>query len=83
MKKVVKEQNRVIAGKKKKSASRHMTVRIPRGMAIEVERFLNTAQAEKLGFDSKADVVSAAIRLLLKEYGYYREYIKAEKKITI
>lgn len=57
---------------RKISLKRHMTVRIPRSMAMEVERFLKTEQAAKMGFDSKADVVTAAIRKLLMDYGYYR-----------
>jgi hypothetical protein len=50
---------------------RHMTVRIPRGVAEAIEDFLRTEQAVRMGFDSKADVVTAAIRNLLAEYGYY------------
>ncbi len=48
-----------------------MTVRIPRGMAETVEGFLNTKQAASMGFDSKADFITAAVRHLLMEYGYY------------
>ena len=50
---------------------RHMTVRIPIGVVEAIEDFLRTEQALKMGFDSKADVVTAAIRNLLAEYGYY------------
>lgn len=50
---------------------RHMTVRIPRGMAETVEDFLNTKQAASMGFDSKADFITAAVRHLLTEYRYY------------
>lgn len=53
------------------SLKRHMTVRIPRGIAKAIEEFLKTEQAAKMGFDSKADVVTAAIRTMLTEYGYY------------
>jgi hypothetical protein len=53
------------------SLKRHMTVRIPRGIAKAIEDFLKTDQAAKMGFDSKADVVTAAIRTMLTEYGYY------------
>lgn len=56
----------------------HMTVRIPRGISESVEDFLKTDQAAKMGFDSKADVVTAAIRNLLTEYGYYQ---KTKKKV--
>jgi hypothetical protein len=51
---------------------RHATVRIPRGIVEAVEEFLRTEQAAKMGFDSKADVVTAAIRNLLIEYGFYK-----------
>jgi hypothetical protein len=51
---------------------RHLTVRIPRGMAGAVEGFLKTEEAASMGFDSKADVVTAAIRQMLSEYGYYK-----------
>jgi len=50
---------------------RHTTVRIPRGLAGAVEEFIKTEQAAQMGFDSKADVVTAAIRKMLTEYGYY------------
>ena len=53
-------------------SKRHTTVRIPRGMAETVEEFLDTEQAASMGFVSKADVVTTAVRNLLTEYGYYR-----------
>lgn len=59
---------------------RHMTVRIPRGMAEAVEGFLKTELAAKMGFDSKADVVTAAIRKMLIDYGYYRLQKREVKK---
>ena len=62
------------------SLKRHMTVRIPRGMAEAVEGFLKTEQAAKMGFDSKADVVTAAIRKMLTEYGYYQTQRREVKK---
>jgi len=55
-----------------KSFSNHMTVRIPRGMADAIEKFLKTEEAARMGFDSKADVVTAAIRSLLIECGFYK-----------
>jgi hypothetical protein len=55
------------------SLKRHMTVRIPRGIAKAIEEFLKTEQAARMGFDSKADVVTAAIRNMLTEYGYYEK----------
>ena len=54
------------------SLNRHTTVRIPRGLASAVEEFIKTEQAAQMGFDSKADVVTAAIRKMLTEYGYYQ-----------
>ena len=58
---------------------RHMTVRIPSGISDSVEGFLKTEQARKMGFDSKADVVTAAIRKLLMEYQYYSISKKARE----
>jgi hypothetical protein len=55
----------------KNSIKKHMTVRIPRGITEAIEDFLTTEQAAKMGFDSKADVVTTAVRRLLMEYGYY------------
>jgi hypothetical protein len=54
-----------------KAVGRHVTVRIPRGMADAIEKFLQTEEAARMGFDSKADVVTAAIRGLLIECGFY------------
>jgi len=51
---------------------RHLTVRIPSGISDSVDGFLKTEQARKMGFDSKADVATAAVRRMLTEYGYYR-----------
>ena len=51
--------------------NRHMTVRIPRGMTDAIKDFLKTEQAARMGFDSRADVVTAAVRKLLNECGYY------------
>jgi len=76
-------QKNPIKDRKKRSVPRHMTVRIPRGMAIEIERFLNTEQADRMGFDSKADVVTAAVRLLLRDYGYYRAPQKVKREVQI
>ena len=67
---------------KKNNIKKHMTVRIPRGITEAIEDFLTTEQAAKMGFDSKADVVTTAVRRLLMEYGYYNaikdEPVKAE-----
>ena len=67
------DENVLVTGEtyRKMGLKRHMTVRIPRGVVEAIEDFLRTEQALKMGFDSKADVVTAAIRNLLAEYGYY------------
>jgi len=56
---------------------RHMTVRIPIGVVEAIEDFLRTEQAARMGFDSKADVATAAIRNLLLECGCYGKVQKA------
>ena len=56
---------------KRPPIDRHMTVRIPKGMTDAIKEFLNTEQATKMGFHSRADVVTAAVRRLLNESGYY------------
>ena len=53
--------------------NRHMTVRIPRGMTDAIKDFLKTEQAARMGFDSRADVVTAAVRKLLNECGCYTD----------
>jgi Arc/MetJ-type ribon-helix-helix transcriptional regulator len=58
--------------------NRHMTVRIPKGMTDAIKEFLTTEQAAKMGFDSRADVVTAAVRKLLNECGYYQTEKKQE-----
>ena len=55
----------------KQDIKKHMTVRIPRGISDAIEDFLKTDQAMRMGFDSKADVVTTAVRGLLTDYGYY------------
>ena len=74
----------------KTNIKKHMTVRIPRGITEAIEDFLNSDQASKMGFDSKADVVTTAVRRLLMEYGYYtttkdheRSKITEKQKETI
>ena len=68
---------------KKNNIKKHMTVRIPRGITEAIEDFLKTEQAERMGFDSKADVVTTAVRKLLMDYGYYdtQRYRIPTKKI--
>jgi len=60
-------------------AKKHMTVRIPKGITEAIEDFLTSDQAAKMGFDSKADVVTTAVRRLLTEYGYYKFQSKTEQ----
>ncbi len=55
----------------KKNKKNHMTVSIPKSVDAEVERFLKTEIAFSMGFDSKADIVTTAIRNLLLKYGQY------------
>jgi Arc/MetJ-type ribon-helix-helix transcriptional regulator len=58
---------------------KHMTVRIPKGITEAIEDFLTSDQAAKMGFDSKADVVTTAVRRLLTEYGYYKFQTRTEQ----
>lgn len=53
--------------RERKKPDRHRTVRIPVGMVQAIEEFLKTLEANRLGYDSRADVVTAAIREFLKE----------------
>jgi hypothetical protein len=56
------------------SLRRHMTVQIPRGITEAIEDFLKTEQAAKMGFNCKTDLITAAVRNLLTQYGYYQRY---------
>ena len=47
------------------------TVRIAEAMVQAIKKFLETAEAKERGFDSIADVTTAAVRDLLEKYGYY------------
>ena len=58
---------------------KHMTVRIPKGLTNAIGEFLQTEEASKMGYHSRAAVVTAAVRNLLKEYGYYSSVEKKEK----
>jgi hypothetical protein len=53
-----------------------MTVQVPRGITEAIEDFLKTEQATKLGFNSKTDLITAAVRNLLTQYGYYHRFEK-------
>ena len=67
------------SGHTERIVKKHMTVRIPKGITEAIEDFLSTEQASKMGFDSKADVVTTAVRRLLTEYGYYKFPSRTEK----
>ena len=56
------------------SLKRHTTVHVPRGITEAIEEFLKTEQAAKLGFNSKTDLITAAVRNLLTQYGYYHRF---------
>ncbi|MEM3072148.1 MAG: hypothetical protein QW172_01655 [Candidatus Bathyarchaeia archaeon] len=56
-------------------------MRIPRGIADAIEMFLQTKEAARMGFDSKADVVTAAVRHLLMEFGYFKIPVQQAKPI--
>ncbi|MFC1506918.1 hypothetical protein ACFLQ6_07590 [Thermoproteota archaeon] len=56
------------------SLKRHMTVQVPRGITEAIEDFLKTEQAAKLGYNSKTDLITAAVRNLLTQYGYYHRF---------
>jgi hypothetical protein len=58
------------------SLRRNMTVQVPRGINEAIEDFLKTEQATKLGFNSKTDLITAAVRNLLTQYGYYHRFEK-------
>ena len=47
-----------------------MTVRIPRGLAESITDFLDSDQARRMGYDSRADVVTEGVRRLLTEFGF-------------
>ena len=55
-----------------KAEHKHRTVRIPRGMAEALEEFLQNPEAKRMGFDSKVDVITTAVRELLTRYGFYK-----------
>jgi len=42
-------------------------VRIPKGLLDAIDEFIKTDKAKRLGLDSKSDVVSEAVRELLKK----------------
>lgn len=58
------------------SLKRHMTVQIPKGINDAMEDFLKTAQAEKMGFNTKSDLITTAVRNVLTQYGHYDRYLE-------
>jgi len=60
-----------------------MTVRIPKGLVAAVEEFLKTEQPAKMRYDSKADVVTGAVRKLLTDYNYYHIPRRIEEKVKL
>jgi len=42
-------------------------------MLEAIDRFLDTEVAEEMGFDSKSDVVTAAVREFLCKFGCYHK----------
>jgi len=51
--------------------SKHATVRLPKEMKDAIEDYLKTEDARRKGFLHVTDVVTAAVRDLLEEYGFY------------
>lgn len=49
----------------RKNGGNLSVVRIPRGILEVVDEFIKTEQANRLGLDSKSDVVSEAVRQFL------------------
>ena len=56
------------------SLKRHMTDQILRCITDAIEDFLKTEQAAKLGYNSKTDLITAAVRNLLTQYDYYHRF---------
>lgn len=57
-----------MSGYPEKKEDKSTAVRIPKGLIDEIGDFLQTRQADRLGFHHKSDVVSAAVRELLEKY---------------
>jgi len=52
-----------------KESTNQTLVRIARGLAESIDKFLATDEARLRGLDSRVDVVNEAVRQLLKTYG--------------
>ena len=49
-----------------------VVVRIPKGLMEQIEEFLKSEMAYKLGFTSKIGVIENAVRDLLIKYGFIK-----------
>ena len=47
-----------------------MSVRLPKRMVKEVEKFLITENANKLGLNTKADLIKIALRKFFEDIGF-------------
>ena len=56
--------------------SKHRTVRVTLGIIQAMEEFMKSDIGVKTGFDSRADVVTAGVRSILEQYGYYKILMK-------
>ena len=65
----------------KNKESKHATVRLPKEMRNAIEEFLQTETAKKMGFLHITDVVTAAVRELLREYGVYK--LEEEPEVVV
>jgi len=59
--------------------SKHATVRLPKEMKEAIEDYLKTEDARRKGYLHVTDVVTAAVRDLLEEYGVYRPLEEREE----
>ena len=55
------------------------TVRLPREMMNEVEKFMETKRAKKMGFTNKSQIMVAAVREFLQREQEIRFYLKSKK----
>jgi len=55
------------------------SISISEQMIDEIDKFIDSETGKKLGFRSRADVATAAVRALLEKYGHFEEIlVKAE-----
>ena len=55
-----------------KTKGRQTTVKIPEGLLDTVGKFVDSPKAKALGLDSKADVVTEAVKELLRKYDFIK-----------